>query len=346
MTVTTARPSRTTLPLTLSANGNIAAWQEASVGAEVSGLRLADVLVAVGDGVRRGQPLAVFASEGVLADVAQAKATVAEASAQAAEASGNAERARTLLGTGALSQQQINQLLTADLTAQARLESARAALTQQQLRLQHTQVLAPDSGTISARSATVGAVVGAGTELFRLIRQGRLEWRAEVTSAELGRLRAGSAVRITTAGDARVDGRVRMVGPTVDPQTRTALVYVDLAPGAAALGAKPGMFARGEFLLGSSAGLTVPQQAVVVRDGFHYVFVVDANHKVGMRKVGLGRRSGDMVEVVQGLDAEETIAVSGAGFLGDGDTVRISNAADPVPKPAPAPAKPAPSASK
>ena len=62
----------------------------------------------------------------------------------------------------------------------------------QQLRLRQTRVLAPDNGVISARSATVGAVLPAGQELFRLIRQGRLEWRAEVAAADLARLKPRS----------------------------------------------------------------------------------------------------------------------------------------------------------
>lgn len=326
LTITTVKPSQSTLPLRLAANGNIAAWQEASVGAEVAGLRLAEVLVDVGDTVRREQVLAVFASDTVQADLAQARAAVAEASAQAADASANAERARSLQDSGALSQQQISQLLTAELAARARLESARAVLQQQELRLKKTQLLAPDAGVISSRTATVGAVVGAGTELFRLIRQGRLEWRAEVTAAELGRVKPGTRVHVVTASGAKVDGRVRLVGPTVDPQTRAALVYVDLGS-AAGSSARAGMFARGEFELGSSGALTVPQQSVVVRDGFNYVFAVDAAKKVAQTKVEVGRRVGEQVEILQGLKADTTIAATGAGFLNDGDTVRVNNEA-------------------
>jgi len=368
MTITTGKPAQSTLPMRLSANGNIAAWQDASVGSEASGLRLAEVRVNVGDFVQRGQMLAVFASESVQADVAQARAGVAEAAANLADATANAERARTLQTSGALSTQQINQFLTGELTARARLESARATLQQQELRLKHTQVLAPDSGVISTRTATVGAVVGAGTELFRLIRQGRLEWRAEVTSAELGRLKAGTKVQVTTASGAKVDGKVRMVAPTVDPQTRTALVYVDLpamttarlsaaglsqgtkAPsgGSAAhavpsVGATlPGMYARGEFELGASGALTVPQQSLVVRDGFNYLFKIGADNKASQQKVEVGRRVGDQVEITQGLTADATIAISGAGFLNDGDTVRVNNASN---TPA-APAQPAQAATK
>ena len=186
LTVTTVLPQRVNLPLSLAANGNIAAWQEAIVGAEAGGLRLTEVHVNVGDRVRQGQLLATLAGDTLQAEVAQSRASLAEAEAAAADAANNAQRARTLQGTGALSAAQINQYLTAEKTAQARVEAAQALLQAQQVRLSQAHVYAPDSGIISARAATVGAVVAGGTELFRLIRQGRLEWRAEVTSAELG----------------------------------------------------------------------------------------------------------------------------------------------------------------
>ena len=334
MTVTMAQPRQSALPLALAANGNIAAWQEASVGSESSGLKLSEVRANVGDVVKKGQVLAVFASESVQADVALAQANLADAQAQALDATSTAERARSLANSGALSTQQINQYNTAELSAKARVQSAEAALQQQRLRLQHSQVLAPDSGTISARSATQGAVLGAGTELFRLIRQGRLEWRAEVTAAELSRIKAGTPVQVTGANGTLVTGKVRMVAPTVDPQSRNALVYVDLqghagglrSGGAASGVLVAGMFARGEFALGSSGALTVPQQAVVVRDGFNYVFTIGKDNKVAQQKVEVGRRVAEQVEILKGLGADARIAVVGAGFLNDGDTVRIGSA--------------------
>ena len=321
LTVSTAQPQRSSLPLRLAANGNVAAWQEASIGAESNGLRLDEVLVNVGDVVKAGQVLARFASEMVQADVAQARASLLEAQAVAAEAAANAERARSLQATGALSQQQIQQFTTAAQTAQARVESARALLQTQELRLRHTQVRAPDSGVISARTATVGAVLGTGTELFRLVRKGRLEWRAEVTSTELARIQPGAKTRITAASGAMAEGTVRMVAPTVDPQTRNALVYVDLPP---KTDFRAGMFARGEFALGNSDALTVPQEALVVRDGFTYVFVVGPQQRVQQRKVQTGRRIADRVEILSGLEADTSVAVRGAGFLNDGDLVRVA----------------------
>lgn len=337
LTVTTTTPQQTMLPVLLAANGSLAAWQEASVGAEAGGLRIAEVLVNVGDRVRRGQVLARFATDTLRAEVAQARAALAEADANAAEAANNAQRARTLQQTGALSASQINQYLTAETTARARVEAQRALLQSQLVRLQQAAVHAPDDGIISARNATVGAVVGNGTELFRLIRKGRLEWRAEVTATELGRLTAGTTAIVTAASGARLEGRVRMIGPTVDPQSRTALVYVDVKPlpGPAAGSARAGMFAHGEFDLGAVPTLTVPQPAVVVREGFSYVFRVGPDNRVAQVKVQIGRVAGDRVQVLSGLAPDVRIVASGGGFLNEGDLVRVVNGtAPPAARPA------------
>ena len=320
LTVTVAQPQTATLSRSITANGNIAAWQEASVGTEANGLRLADVKVNVGDVVKRGQVLATFAPDTMQADVAQIRAAVAEAEATLAEASANAQRARTLQATGALSDAQINQYLTAERTAQARLEAQRANANMQQLRLKMTQVLAPDNGVISARSATVGAVLPAGQELFRMIRQGRLEWRAEVAAADMASLKPGMAALVTAGSGAAVQGKVRMVAPTVDPQTRNGLVYVDLPAGG---DVRAGMFARGEFEIGTGSGMTLPQSAVLLRDGFSTVLRVGPDSKVTQVKVGVGRRVGDRIEIVSGLPPDARVVSSGAGFLTDGDTVRV-----------------------
>ncbi|RJG23934.1 efflux RND transporter periplasmic adaptor subunit [Massilia cavernae] len=328
LAVTAARPAAASLPLNLTANGNIAAWQEAVIGSELGGMRLTEVRVNVGDAVKKGQVLAVFSDDTVNADVAQARAALMEAQATAAEAAANAGRARSLQNSGALSAQQISQYVTAEQTANARIAAARAGLSSQQLRLKFTRVTAPDSGVISARTATVGSVVGVGTELFRMIRQGRLEWRAEVTANELPRIKAGATARVIAPNGSEVQGRVRMIAPTVDPQTRYALVYVDLPPLKGDAPFKAGMFASGQFELGTTQAMTVPQQAVAVRDGFSYVFRLNRDSRVSQVKVTSGRRLGDRVEIVAGLAPDTVVVVSGAGFLNDGDLVR--NVAPPA----------------
>lgn len=320
LSVTAVSPSNGALALQLAANGSLAAWQEASIGAEVNGLRLIEVRVNVGDVVKKGQVLARFASETVQADLLQAKASLAEAQAALAAASADVQRAAPLKDTGALSAQQIAQFSTQETTARARVQAAQAMVTAAQVRANHAVLTAPDSGVISARAATVGSVVGAGAELFRMVRQGRLEWRAEVTSSEIAKVKPGTAATVTAASGAQVQGKVRVIAPTVDPQTRNALVYVDvpLHPDL-----KAGMYARGEFKLGNQTALTLPQQALVLRDGFTYAMRIGENNKVTQVKLQTGKRSGDAVEILTGAKAGERFVASGAAFLADGDTVRV-----------------------
>ncbi|WP_234266491.1 efflux RND transporter periplasmic adaptor subunit [Hydrogenophaga sp. NFH-34] len=321
LTVTVAQPETQALEQRLEANGSIAAWQEASVGTELSGLRLATVNANVGDVVRKGQVLAVLAGETTQAESLQAKAALAQAEAARETAKADADRARSIQDSGALSSSQIAQYLMQEKVAQAQWDAAKAAYAATEVRLANTRVLAPDDGVISARPATVGAVVGSGQELFRLVRQGRLEWRAEVTADEVVRVQAGQKAQVMVNGVEPVTGTVRAVAPTADPQTRNVLVYVDLPRQA---GLRAGTFARGSFALGRTQALTVPAPAVVVRDGHSYVFVIGAEHKAEARKIGTGRRTGDRVEVLEGLKPQDAVAVQGAGFLNDGDLVKVS----------------------
>lgn len=339
VSVTQAVPSE--WPLILSANGNIAAWQEAVIGAEAGGLRLEDVLVNVGDHVKTGQVLARLQSETLRADLEQTRASLRESEAAQAEATANADRARKLQPSGMISAQQANQWLTAEQTARARVAVFKAKIKADEVRLAQTQVKAPDDGSISARLATVGAVVQPGQELFRLIRGDRLEWRAEIPAGDLQRLKPGMPASIFTASGARAPGVIRMVAPTVDPQTRNGLVYVDITQ---AQDARAGMFARGEIELGKSGVLTLPQSAVQMRDGFHYIFRIGADSTVIQTKVSIGRRAGDRIEVTGGVDPAQRVVSTGVGFLVDGDTVRVVDVPDSSPA-TPAPAQPAAQAS-
>lgn len=332
LSVQLVRASQQPLARRTAANGSLAAWQEAIVSAELPGLRLTELRAQVGDTVRKGQVLALFNADTIQADLAAARAGLAEASAALADAAANAQRARDLQHSGALSAQQIQQLLTAEQTARARVQAQQALVDSQEIRLRHTQLTAPDAGVISARAATLGAVVGAGQELFRLIRQGRLEWRAEVAAAELPRLAPGQAAELVLPDGTRVNGRVRLVAPTVDPATRNGLVYVDLPqPGPA----RAGMFARGEIEGPASQAWTLPAGAVTLREGFERVFSVGSDHKVRQHKVLTGRRQGGRVEVVSGLPAGAAFVADGGAFLADGDTVRVVGAAGPAASAAP-----------
>ena len=335
LSVTLTAPEPADWPRIVTAYGNVVAQQEAVIGPELSGYRLTKVLVDVGDRVTKGQLLARVADEVVAAELAQSRAAVEEAQAQLTEARADADRARTrrVEESGALSAQQINQFLAGEQSAQARLSAARAKVQADELRLSQTRILAPEDGVISARTATVGSLAQPGAELFRMILGGRLEWRAQVTALELAQVAPGMAAALVPPGAApgegpvtRLEGRVRMVAPTLDPQTRYALVYVDL-PAESPL--RAGMFVRGELAIGQARALTLPQSAVVLREGFAYVFQVGGDGRVGEVKVELGRRVGDRVEIIRGVTAEMRLVATGAGFLADGDLVRVVDAPPP-----------------
>ena len=322
LTVTVVQPEKQNWKQTFTANGNIAAWQEVVIGSELSGQRLTRVNVNVGDEVKRGQVLAEINSDTIRADLAAAKASYAEAQAVLADAVTNNKRIQQLRNTGAISAQELTQYQTSQATAQARLDASRAQIESNQLRLAQTQVISPDNGVISARTATVGSLAQTGQELFRLIRDHRLEWRAEVTTSDLYKLKQGMNVRIFSPDPAQpaITGKVRIIAPVIDPQTRYGLVYVDL-PATQAF--RMGMFVKGEFDLGEKPALTIPQTALLLRDGFAYVFIVGKNNRVAQQKVTVGRRLADRVEILD-LPANVKLVASGTGFLTDGDLVTVA----------------------
>lgn len=324
LSVSVVKPQEARLSVAIPATGNISAWQESIIGAEVNGLLLKEVLVNVGDSVKKGQLLARFSTSNLDADIAQAQANVAEAKANEIEASSNASRARSIQHTGALSAQQIAQYITAEASAKARVDAAVAGLNVHQVKLKQTAVYSPDSGIISARNATVGNVASAGQELFKLIRQGRLEWRAELTSADINRIKVGMPAHLTLPDGQQLQGTVRTLSPNVDTQTRNAMAYVDISNQTA----KAGMFARGVFSLESSPAITLPNSAIVMRDGFAYVMQVNPSnglntYKVKQVKVTLGRRNGNAVEVLDLQDKKADYVNSGGAFLVDGDPVKV-----------------------
>lgn len=311
LTVTTATPRRALWPVTLTASGSIAPWQEASVGAQVGGYQLVEVRVNVGDQVRRGQVLARLDSALLLAEEAQLIASDEQAIA-------DRQRALSLQSEGAISDQEVLQLVTAAKLSAAQLASKR-------LQLRYTDVIAPDDGVISSRSATLGAVSAVGEELFRLIRGGRLEWRGELTAAQLADVAKGQLVELALPDGSIATAKVRDTAPNLREQSRLGLVYADLVPGSHA---RAGMYANGQVVVAETSALIVPAEAVVIRDGRTYVVkLVDesATPAVALQPVTLGRRRGDEIEIVGGLTGAETLVNAGAGFLSDGDFVRVAD---------------------
>jgi RND family efflux transporter MFP subunit len=248
---------------------------------------------------------------------------VAQYRAKLAQAKAEADRIRIVKDSGALSDKDVTSYLIAEQTAQASLDAAVATLDSQRIKLAHTRILAVDDCIISSRSATLGNVVSSGTELFQLVRQRRVEWRAEVTGQQISTLKSGQTAKITLPDGSQVTGRLRLVSPTLDSGTRNGLAYVDLPVGSAA---SAGMYVRGEINTGQAPALTVPTSAVVLRDGNSYVFEKDGTAKVAQRQVQTGRRVDDRVEITSGIGAQAQLVLSGGAFLKDGDPVQWTSA--------------------
>jgi HlyD family secretion protein len=302
------------------ANGTVYAWQEIVVGPEVGGYRVAAVNVEVGDRVRKGQELVQLSEDLLASDVTSKRANLEQAQASLENAESAYRRATSLSGSGVLSQSDVDKLRAEQLAAKARVEVSKAELQASDLRLRHTRVTAPDDGIISARSVNVGQVAQVGTEMLRLLRKGRVEWRAEIPEARIREIRVGQSVKLTTADGAQLDGKVRAIAPTIESTTRAGLVYVDIPSTGAA---RPGMFARGEILLGQSAASMAPLSSVVTQDGYTYVFVVNEQQLVVRRRVETGAIHEKQIEIVGGVEPGERIVDKGAGFLKDGDRVRV-----------------------
>lgn len=324
LTVNRAVATQKQWPAMLDAAGTIAPWQEAIIGSQVAGLRLIELRANIGDTVRRGQVLARFDPETLRADRAQLEAALGQAEALSAQADANRDRALKLKGSGGISEQELLQHLTQAETARAQVALARAQLTSRELQLRHAEVRAPDDGVISARSATLGAVGAAGQELFRLIRQGRLEWRGELTAAQMALAHRGQRVLLALPDGRDTEAQLRQLAPSFDGQSRLGLVYADLPAGSPA---RAGMYASGRIVLAQRPALVVPASSLVVRDGRSHVLRLAGSQRiqrVSLQAVEVGRRQGREAEIKQGLAAGDLVVAEGAGFLHDGDTVQLA----------------------
>lgn len=334
LVVTSVAPVSRELDQSIAVSGSVSAWQEMSLGVELTGIRATEVLVEVGDRVRAGQPLLRLDSRTLEVQFRQAEAGVTQAQASLELAKANATRGESLVQQGLISSSDSDKLRADLRSAEAQLITAQADRDAARLRLGFATLSAPDDGIISVRSIQPGQVIAAGSELLRLIRRGRLEWRADLAEADLIRVKPGAVVELGGPGGSLIRGQVRAVAPAVDPATRTGLLYADLPdPGPL----RAGMFAEGRILLGKIPASVVPRESVVFRDGFAYIFVLkpvedgepgSALRRVEQRRVAVGIRQGEVTEILSGLEPGERLVRRGAGFLGNGDVVREVSDAD------------------
>ena len=332
ITVSVVTASVSTLPRKIVASGSVSAWEEVPVGAETGGLTATAIFVDEGSYVRQGQPLVQMNDALLQAQLRQQQAAVQTAEANVARDDAALGRAQELKERGFLSQASLDTALANQRASAANLASARAGLAETRTRLSQATIRAPVSGQIISRSVTKGQIIAAGTELFRMVREGRLELDAQVPETELLALRSGQVATITSSQADPTTGTVRIVTPEVNAQTRLGLARISLAPGSSL---KPGMFARAEIDAGTRDATVVPTQSVLYRDNKAGVFVVGAGNKVTFVPIQVLQRS-DAQTSVDGLNAGARVVVEGAGFLNNDDTVKIAAAAT-----TPTPARPA-----
>jgi RND family efflux transporter MFP subunit len=328
--------------------GSLAAREEVQVAAQLDGLRITEVLVEAGDRVAAGQVLARLDAAQIRVElaqndaaiargeaaVAQAKSQIAEAEATLAEARASLQRTEALRRSRNATQAALDEKIMQTRTAESRLAAARdgvrlaeaqlaeirAAREAVLLRLAYTELTAPTAGIVSERTARVGAVASsAAGPLFRIIENGEVELAADVAEQLLAVIRPGQTATVRVTGrDEPLTGTVRLVDPKIDMTTRLGRVRVAL-PGATGL--TLGTFARAEIETARRSGVAVPLSAVLFDATGAKVQVVEGEI-VRTRAVETGIKAGDMIEIVSGLAAGETVVAVSGTFLRDGDRVR------------------------
>lgn len=327
--------------------GSLMPWEEVVVGTDIEGLRLLTLAVDVGDTVKAGQVIATLDDDSLKiqllqnesqiawaeASIAQAESTIAQAEAAQVEAAAALDRAKPLKEKGVISQEVLDQRVSAARSADARLEVAKHGLRLAQLekrvreanrkdlelKLSKTAIKAPTDGVVLQRNGKIGAITaGAGEPLFRIARDGKIELHAQVTEATLGRMREGMKVAVTPAGLSEpIEGDVRLVSPQVDRATRLGEVRIAM-PADGKL--RAGSFARGRVELARREGVSVPLSAVTSEKGRSTLQVVK-DGKVETRKVVTGLTDDARIEIVEGLAAGEQVVAKAGTFVRNGDLV-------------------------
>jgi RND family efflux transporter MFP subunit len=318
-TVTVATAAETNLPRVVSASGTVAAWEEVPVGAEAGGLVATGVFADEGQYVRQGQPLVQLNDALLRAQLRQQEAGVQTAEANLARDDAALARSQELKERGFLSQASLDTALANQRASAANLASAHASLSQTRTQLNQTTVRAPVSGLIASRSVTRGQIVEAGRELFRMVRDGRLELEAQVPETDIPLIRAGMTAAVSSDQAGETSGTVRIVTPEVSAETRLGLARITLSPGS---GLRPGMFARASIAAGSQPGVTVPTAAVLYRENRAGVFVLQTDGTVRFTQVTVAGRD-DQRTSITGVQAGARVVVQGAGFLNEGDRVTV-----------------------
>jgi HlyD family secretion protein len=290
----------------LSASGDLIPREEAAVMPEVTGYRALRVTADLGDHVRAGQTLVVL-------DPSLLEAQVAQAQAQADQAEDQARRVADLDGQGVISQEQIAQ-------RRFQAQAARATLRNLQTQRRKLAVVAPVSGVVLERTVRPGDLsAGGATPWFRLARDGQIELAAELTDQDLARIRVGQTATVTLPSGAVATGRVRLISPQIDPQTKLGQVRI-LLPVRPDI--RAGGFARAVFADAAGVVLAVPETAIRYDADGAGVMTVAANDRVKRMSVQTGARGGGYVQLTKGPAAGTRVVQNAAAFLLDNDLIK------------------------
>jgi HlyD family secretion protein len=315
----------------LTASGSLIPREEAAVAPEVTGYRVARVLVEEGAHVRAGQTMAQLDGALINSQLEQQRALSAQAAVQAEQAESQAARVAGLDGQGVLSQEQLDQRRFQARAARATANAQVAALRDTETRVHKLAVTAPVSGLVLERAVRPGDLSAGGTTpWFRIARDGQIELSAELSEDDMARVRVGQQATVTLPSGGSAVGRVRIVSPQVNTQTKLGTVRI-LLPVRGDV--RAGGFGRAVFDDALGRGLAVPETAVRYDANGASVMTVGPDNKVKSVIVQTGARGGGYVTLINGPPAGTRVIQNAAAFLLDGDLVK--------PVDATAPAKPA-----
>jgi len=319
-TVSVTEVAVSSVPTTVSIIGTIAARYDMPIGVEGDAGRVAAIYVEAGDHVKRGQVLARLNVSVLEPQVANLEAALEQARAEAELADAEYRRAQAVGASGALSAEETQRRKSAGVTAAAKVKVAAAQLAEAQARLARAAVRAPADGIILTRNVEVGQTATPGGEaLFRLSEGGEVELRGQVAEQDLPLLKVGQIVNVRLTGTARVyQGRVRLLGAVIDPQTRLGMARVALTPDP---NLRPGAFARAEVTVSNADRAVLPQTAVLTDDKGSYVLIVNAQHKIERRAVHVSGIVQDGVTIADGIGGKDQVVATAGAFLQEGELV-------------------------
>lgn len=324
--VSTVAAGVRTFAVSAPVSGEARPRDDVRVFAPASGVRIAEVLVEIGDTVEAGAPLARLDAEIVGAQIKEAEAAVRQAASEQARAASEWARVDPVKDDPAFSKEEIGRWRAAAGAADAALAARRASLAQLRARTQDGFVRAPTGGLVIERNARVGEFADQQA-LFRIVGGNNLEVAAFVAEGDILALRAGQVATFKATDGAVVRAALRVAPVAVDPATRTGLALFDLPADAPV---RAGMYLKGEVVIRQSEALAVPQSAVTYAADEPGVFVID-DGRASLRKVTLGPRDGEYVAIASGLKTGEVVAAAGGAFLMDGDAVRTTDNAEAAP---------------